>query len=294
MVVFGLTLGCRCPACAILPFVGPAVLLVDGFAFGEGPRWHDGALWFTDGPAGAVDVVDDGRVVRAADVPHPSGLGWLSDGTMVVSSFGEAAVYLVSDATTTRHDLGALAWSTNDMVVRDDRIYVDLYSFTDAGMVGSIGLVTPSGDARVVATDLAMPNGMAITPDGSTLVVSETEGERILAFTIGEDGDLTDKRVFAEFGGGRKPDGLCLDAEGAVWVGCYDTGEFLRVHDGGEVTHRIPVSPGWAVAPALGGSDGRTLYLVVNETTLEGVLSGDSIGRIELIDVDVPAAEHAS
>jgi sugar lactone lactonase YvrE len=262
-------------------------LLVDGFAYGEGPRWHDGRLWFTDGPAGAVNVVEDGRIRRVVDVPRASGLGWLSDGTMVVCPMGEAAVVHIAAGRTVRHELGDLAWSTNDMVAFGDRVYVDLYGFTDAAMVGSIALVEPDGEARIVAGELALPNGLVVTPDGSTLLASESDGERVVAFTIDESGGLVDQRVFAALPG-RKPDGLCLDAEGAVWVGCYDTGEFLRVRDGGEVLDRIAVSPGWAVAPALGGSDGRTLYLVINETTIEGFLNGESAGRIEVARVDVP------
>jgi sugar lactone lactonase YvrE len=269
-------------------------LLVDGFTFGEGPRWHDGRLWFTDGPAGVVNVVEDGRIRVAAETPRASGLGWLSDGTLVVSTFGEAAVVLVGERTSVRHDLGELAWTTNDMVVRDDRIYVDLYRLNDDGVVGAIGLVTPDGEARVVATDLSLPNGLVITDDGSTLLASETFGERVLAFTIADDGSLDDQRVFADLGPGRKPDGLCLDAEGALWIGCYDAGEFVRVRDGGEVTDRVAVAPGWAVAPALGGADGRTLHLVVDETTHEGVLTGESIGRIETIEVDVPGVDWSS
>lgn len=264
--------------------------MVDGFLYGEGPRWHDGRLWFSDGPAGLVRVVDDGRLRDAAEVPKASGLGWLSDGTLVVSTLGEAAVVLVgADGRTTRHDLGHLAWSTNDAVVHDDRIYVDLYRLGDDGMAGAIGLVTPDGAARVVADGLAFPNGMVVTEDGSTLIASETFGERLLAFEVAADGDLTGQRVFAELPGCH-PDGLCLDAEGAVWVGCYDTGEFLRVRDGGEVTDRIPVVRGWAVAPALGGPDGHTLFVVIDETTHEGLFSGDSVGRIEAVEVAVPAA----
>src|SRR5687768_1149136 len=102
--------------------MGGTTLLVDGFAFGEGPRWHDGRLWFTDCPAGAVNVVEDGRIRVAVETPKPSGLGWLPDGTLVVSSLGEAAVELVGERATVRHDLSHLAWSTNDLVVHGDRI----------------------------------------------------------------------------------------------------------------------------------------------------------------------------
>jgi sugar lactone lactonase YvrE len=270
-------------------------LFVDGFSFGEGPRWHDDRLWFTDCPAGAVMTVDEaGRLEVAVETALPSGLGWLPDGTMVISTMYEAAIKRVGpDGVTVSHDLSDWAWATNDMVVGPDgSIYVDLYNQTDDGIAGSIGYRAPGGDFRVVATDLATPNGLAIVPDGSTLIVSETFGERVLAFAIGADGSLSDQRVFADLGEGRHPDGLCLDAEGAVWVACYDTGEFLRVLGGGEITHRIQTERGWAIAPALGGSDRRSLYVIINDTMhLEHRRTvSDSRGRIEHARVDVPGA----
>ena len=131
-------------------------------------------------------------------------------------------------------------------------------------MEGAIGLVDPAGAVRIVATGLALPNGLAFLPDGSTLVVSETNGSRILAFPTEADGSLGAPSVFADLGEHRHPDGLCVDVEGGVWVGCYDTGEFLRFVAGGTVTHRIAIDRGWAIAPALGGPDGRTLSMVVD------------------------------
>jgi sugar lactone lactonase YvrE len=139
----------------------------------------------------------------------------------------------------------------------------------------------------VVATDLAVPNGLGILPDERTLIVSETRGQRLLAYPIEADG-LGPVRVFANLGDEHHPDGLCVDAEGGVWVGCYDAGVFLRVLDGGEITDRVPVDGGWAVAPALGGADGRTLYLVVNDTTHEAHARGESKGRIVQTRVEVP------
>jgi len=267
----------------------------NGFCFGEGPRWHDGRLWFTDGPAGVIRTVDDsGRLEVAIETDRPSGLGWLPDGTLVLCTLLEARVsFATPDGETVHHDLSDLAWSTNDLVVTTEgRIYVDLYDRTESGgIAGSLGLVSRDGAVRVVATDLATPNGLGVLPNGE-LVVSETHGRRLLAFIIGDDGDLAERRVFAELGEGRHPDGLCVDATGAVWVGCYDTAEFLRVRDGGEVTHRIDVAGGWAVAPALGGADGRDLYLVVNETTHEKHGRGESAGRIERARVDVPGVHQ--
>jgi sugar lactone lactonase YvrE len=268
----------------------------DGFCFGEGPRWHDGRLWFTDGPAGVVRTVDEtGRIEVAVESEKASGLGWLPDGTIVVCPLLDAAVTLLPpDGPPVHHDLSELAWSTNDMVVTaEGRIYVDLYNRSESGGIdGSLGLVAPDGEVRVVATDLATPNGLGVLPDGETLVVSETYGQRLVAFAIGDDGDLTDRRVFAELGAGRHPDGLCVDVEGGVWVGCYDTHEFLRVREGGEVTDRIETDGGWAVAPALGGTDGRDLFLVVNDTTHEKHGRGESSGRIERARVEVPGLDR--
>ncbi|MGZ5363175.1 MAG: SMP-30/gluconolactonase/LRE family protein [Mycobacterium sp.] len=122
------------------------------------------------------------------------------------------------------------------------------------------------------------------------MVVSDTNAGRILAFPCEPDGSLGTPRVFADLGADRNPDGLCVDVDGGVWVGCYTTGEFLRVVDGGTVTHRVEIDRGWAVAPALGGADGRTLYMVADDTTLEGLMKGESTGWIMQARVDVPGA----
>lgn len=266
-------------------------LVTNNLVFGEGPRWHDGHLWVTDGPAGSVKkLCSDGQLAIAVETGHPSGLGWLPDGSMLISTLLEAKIKrATASGVEVFKDLSDKAWTTNDMVVGPDgRAYVDLYTPTDNGIVGDIALVTPEGEVRIVAADIQTPNGLAISADGSTLLASETFAERILAFRIEPDGSLSNRRIFAELGEGRHPDGLCLDAEGAVWVGCYDSSEFLRVAPGGEITDLIEITNGWAVAPALGGMDRRTLYLVINTTTHEKLVKGESKGRIEQVRVDVP------
>jgi sugar lactone lactonase YvrE len=263
---------------------------IEGIVYGEGPRWHNGRLWFTDGPAGYVySAGEAGDLAVEAEIAHASGLGWLPDGTLVVSTLFDTKVHHVDAAgkVTATFDHSDLVDSTNDLLVAPDgRTYIDLYQASG----GAIGFIDSSGGVRIVASGLAMPNGLGFLPDGSTLVVSETRGSRILSFPAEPDGSLGFPSVFADLGAHRHPDGLCVDVEGGVWVGCVDTGEFLRVLAGSVVTHRVAIDRGWAVAPALGGADGCTLYMVIDDTTIEGVAKGESTGRIMQARVDVPAA----
>lgn len=189
---------------------------VDGIIYGEGPRWHNGRLWFSDGPAGQVCSVGETGDV-AVEVEHASGLGWLPDGTLVVSTLFEAKVHHVDRQghVAATFDLSHRACSTNDLVVaRDGRAYVDLYQVSATGLTGQIGLVDAVGTVRVVADGLAVPNGLGFLPDESTLVVSETNGSRILAFPVEPDGSLGAPSIFADLGAERHPDGLCRDRTG--------------------------------------------------------------------------------
>ena len=270
-----------------------STVVVDGLTYGEGPRWHDGALWFSDMHADAVRTLDsDGVLGLGASAHHPSGIGWTPDGDLLVTTLDNAVLTRITpDGPQVYCDLGELGLSLNDMVATPDgRVYVDIYTEMGAGAPpGDIALVMPDGTARSVASGLVTPNGMAVTPDGATLIASETFGNRLHAWTIQADGSLTDQRVFADLGE-RSPDGLCLDVEGGVWVGCFLSGEFVRVLEGGEITDRVPTGDGWAVAPALGGKDMRTLYLIVNDTTFSGLATGDSSCRIATVEVEVPGA----
>lgn len=268
-----------------------STVLADGFTYGEGPRWHDGTFWFSDMHANAVRTIDaDGTAGIGAHADHPSCLGWTTGGELLVTSLEDAVLRrITADGPQVHCDLSGFGLSLNDMVaLPDGRVYVDVYTERGAGAPhGDIALVTPDGVARIVASGLVTPNGLAVTPDGTTLVASETFGNKLHAWTIHADGSLSNQRLFAELGE-RQPDGICMDVEGGVWVGCFLSGEFVRVLDGGEITDRVPTGESWAVAPALGGPDMRTLHLVINDTTFMGIATGDSTCRIETVEVEVP------
>lgn len=270
--------------------------LLDNLVFPEGPRWRDGKLWFSDMYGGRVLTVDlDGRSELVAEVPQrPSGLGWLPDGRLlIVSMLDRKLLRLDPDGLTTHADLSGLAGgNTNDMVVDPaGRAWIGNFGATAADGTrapAQIVLVDPDGSARVVADGMLFPNGSVITPDGATLIVAETRGARLTAFSIQEDGSLANRRVWADISPAG-PDGICLDAEGAVWVGTYTGGEFLRVREGGEVLERIPTPGRNAVACALGGPDRRTLFLLTAVGNLAGEVSQIK-GWIEVTEVDVPGA----
>ncbi len=276
--------------------------LLDGLVFPESPRWHRGKLWFSDIYGRTVMRVDEkGQAEEVATVQGwPSGLGFLPDGTPLVVSMRARKVHsIATEGLGTHADLTALIGTDpNDMVVDSrGRAYVDKAgSYTLFGgprLLGYLVLVATDGTARIVADGLDNPNGMVITPDGGTLIVAETHGAILTAFEISSDGSLSGRRLFADLEG-LTPDGICLDAEGAVWVGTTSTGGFVRVLEGGEITHRIPVPGRWAVAAMLGGEDGKTLFMCTAQTTVYDLRSirkgGVSIGWVETARVDVPHA----
>ncbi len=274
----------------------PEAVLCEDLVFAEGPRWRDGRLWLSDMHAGLVLAIDpDGRRETIARVPaRPSGLGWLPDGRLLVVSMHDRKLLRLDPGGLVVHaDLAPLVTGDpNDMVVDDrGRAYVGNFGYDMLGGArpapANLVLVTPDGKARVVADDLRFPNGTAITEDRSTLVVAESFGARLTAFRIEPDGSLSDRRLFADLGG-RTPDGICIDAENAVWASCFGQDEFVRVLDGGEIVDRVDVSGRRAVACALGGSDRRTLFLLTAETSIEDLAQSKSRARVESVRVDVP------
>lgn len=275
----------------------PEVLL-DGLIFPEGPRWHGGRFWFSDMHAHKILTLDgSGHAETVAELDdRPSGLGWLPDGRMLVVAMGARKVLRLERSHLVEHaDLSELAPADcNDMVVdASGRAYVGNFGFDFAGggtpASTNIIAVEPEGRAWVAAEGLQFPNGSVITPDGKTLIVGETFGRKLTAFDIGKDGKLSNQRLFAEVRGAF-PDGICLDAEGAVWVASPPTSEFIRVREGGEVAERIPVPGKQAVACMLGGDDRKTLYLCTAIGTNDELREGKTKGLIETVRVEIAGA----
>lgn len=246
-------------------------VVADGFRFPEGPRWHDGHLWFSDVHAGLVYRVDvdSGATHEVARTDTaPSGLGFLPDGRLLVASGTDLKVLRrEADGTLAVHaDLTHLAsWQLNDLCVDGGgRAFVGDYGDgsapPDPARPTDLLRVDPDGSAHVAASEMLFANGMVVTGDGGTLIVSETRSVpgRLTAFTLGRDGALTDRRSLCEFGSGVMPDGLAIDPEDNVWVASPFTGEVIRVNRSGEVEVRVAVSNPYAVAyrPVADGARG--------------------------------------
>jgi sugar lactone lactonase YvrE len=274
-------------------------ILLDGLVFPEGPRSRDEKMWFSDFFTHLVMTVDlKGNTETVVEVlGQPSGLGWIPDGRMlVVSMMDRRLLRLDAEGLVEAADLSQLAsGQCNDMVVDSQgRAYVGNFGFMNVSHppdpipAGEIVLVMPDGDARIAADDLAFPNGSVIPPDGRTLIVAESLSSRLTAFDIESDGALTRRRTWAHLEG-HTPDGICLDAEGAVWVASPESFQLLRVLEGGRVTHRMETSRK-PYACMLGGPDRRTLFVLTAETADADEARAKASGRIETVDVDVPGA----
>jgi len=292
------------------PTVVEAQPFLDGLRFGECPRWHEGRLWFVDFYDGTVQSAGtDGDVRVELEVPgEPAGLGWLPDGRLLVVARKPRTVLRRDDDGRLVHhgDLQPLAtFYGNDMVVDGaGRAYVGNFGFDLDRFVeerGPVALVEPpgppttvlirvdpDGSAHQAAEDLSFPNGTVITPDGRTLIVAETLGGRLTAFDIGDDGVLSGRREWAALSW-CAPDGICLDADGRVWVSNALTSECILVAEGGDIVSRVTTSQN-CFACMLGGDDRRTLYLVTAPTSTESEVSVSRTGRIEQARVDVGGA----
>jgi sugar lactone lactonase YvrE len=273
---------------------------IDGLGFPEAPRWHGEALWFVDFFRGAVlRAREAGEAEVVAKVPGtPGGLGFMPDGTPLVVSQREFALYAIRpDGSLARHaDLSRFArGAANELLVDSQgRAYVGHHGFDFFGgaslLPSSLLLVQTDGSVRETADELVFPNGTALTPDGRTLILAESFANRLTAFDVAADGSLSSRRLWAALGD-HTPDGIALDAGGAVWAASPMTGAFIRVREGGEVLGQIDAGEGrWAVACALGGPDRRTLYCAVAETTLETMPQGKSKGFIRTIEVQTEGA----
>ncbi len=283
-------------------------VVMEGLGFPEDPRWHDDALWFSDMDAKSVIRLDlKGQVRKVLEVGGiPSGLGWLPDGRMMVVSMTDRRLLrLEASGVSEAADLSRLAsFHCNDMVVDGEgRAYIGTFGFDFEGLrpfsPGEIILVPPHGSPRVVANELAFPNGLAITPDKKTLIVSETLGEQLTAFDIAPDGSLGNRRVWASVPS-MTPDGISLDADGAVWMASPVSAAVFRVREGGTITDRVSVST-QPYACRLGGQSGRTLYITTSYPlpslfalkSLPAPPHRDDharVGRIEALEVKVPGA----
>ena len=268
-------------------------ILIDGLRFPEGPRWHEDRFWFSDMHSQRVIAVDmDGNAETVCEVAaDPSGLGWLPDGRLLVVSMKDRRLLRLDPGGLAEvADLsGIAAYHCNDMVVdARGRAYVGNFGFDlHAGVPpakASLALVHPDGRVEVAAKDLSFPNGTVITPDGRTLVVGESFGACLTAFDVAADGSLSNRREWAKLQGA-VPDGICLDAEGAIWVASPIGGVVLRVREGGEVAERIEVEME-AFACMLGGPDGKTLFICTAPDS-DPAKTGDCRGRIEMVEVEV-------
>jgi sugar lactone lactonase YvrE len=283
-------------------------VLAEGIYFGEGPRWHDGRLWFSDFYAHAVKSVSEaGDVHVEFEIDdRPSGLGWMPDGSMLIVSMTKRQVLRrTADGKVSVHaDLSNLAtFHCNDMVVdAAGRAYVgnfgfDLDAAIEAGGIEAVlashptaklALVQPDGAVSVAAPDMEFPNGTVITPDGKTLIVGQSLGADLIAFDIGADGALSGRRTWASTAP-KVPDGICLDAEGAIWIANPIAPECARIAQDGKVLEVIDTGDN-CYACMLGGDDGKTLFMLTAKYSDAHEAAKAPTGRIVTAKVDAARA----
>ena len=284
-----------------------ATILTEGLYFGEGPRWHDGRLWFSDFYAHAVKSVGMDGVARTELEldDQPSGLGWLPDGRLLLVSMGELKLLRQDpDGLKVHADLSEFsAHLCNDMVVdTTGRAWVGNFGFDLDALIEEQGVedalanhpstnlvrVDPDGSVHLASPDMHFPNGTVISADGKTLIVAETLSMCLTAFTIEADSSLSNRRVWAAVGM-RAPDGICLDENGNVWVANALAAECVLVGEGGEILQTVETSQP-CFACMLGGDDGRTLHMVTAQSSDKRAASVQATGKIEVVRVDAASA----
>ena len=261
-----------------------------GIVFPECPRWRDGSLWFSDCHDGKVlNIAPNGTLLDSFDVPgNPAGLGWLPGGDMLIVSIDELCIFRRRpDHSLSRHAVLAPhhRFHANDMVVDSaGNAYVGEVGFRsgqEEQRSTSVLLVRPGGTVEVAVSGVLTPNGSVITPDGKTFILAESMRKRLTAYTIADDGTLVDPKIFAQLGADQVPDGICLDAEGCIWMTSPRTASVLRVAPGGGILEELPVEGGRPYACMLGGEDRRDLFICIStghDPALTRPVRGGSIG----------------
>jgi sugar lactone lactonase YvrE len=286
-------------------------VLRNGLFFGEGPRWHEGRLWYSDFLDHAVHAIDlDGNDERMLEVEsQPSGLGWLPNGDLLVTSMLDRKLMRWDGVSLTVHaDLGNhFTWHANDLLVdQQGRAYIGNFGFDYEVFLDEQGIeglfadpdslttvmcrVDPDGTINVASDGLIFPNGMVVTSDGKTMIVAETLALRLTAFDIAPDGSLSNRRVWADLSAHMAaPDGICLDAEGAVWIANALAPRLMRIGEGGVVLDEAETTMN-TYACMLGGPEGKHLFAMTAPTSDSRHAPLERNGAIEVVEVAVPHA----
>ncbi len=263
-------------------------ILLTELAMGESPRWHEDRLWFSDWGAQEIVTVDlnsNRDVIVRTPFALPFCIDWLADGRLVIVSGREGRLLCRNpDGSLINYaDLRSIADGVWNEIVVDGRgnAYVN-------GGPGIIALVTYDGSTRLVADGIAFPNGMAITPDNATLIIAESHGKKLTAFDITADGSLSNRRIWADLAGG-VPDGICIDADNAVWYADVPNKRCVRVREGGEVMQTVELDRG-CFACMLGGKDKKTLFIIAAEWRgMENIAEVARARTGQVLTIDAPA-----
>jgi sugar lactone lactonase YvrE len=260
--------------------------LISNLGYGESPRWHDGKLWFCNWTVQQILAIDTtGKIEVTIDLPFtaiPFCIDWLPNGQLIIVSASEQPLLRMEpDGSLVPHaDLSSLHVKTWNEIAIDNRGNI----FINGDDI--IALVAANGSVKKVANNISFPNGMVVTSDNSTLVIAESHGKRLTAFGINNDGDLTDRRTWADLRDG-VPDGICLDGEGAIWYGDVPNKRCVRVREGGEILQVVSLDKG-CFACALGGTNKKTLFMMVAEWRgFEKMFDGKRTGEVQALNVSV-------